>query len=109
MPEELKSKYLYTEDALGIQQSYGTIVQRGSYILASGKADITFRVPYLTTSAAPVSAISILITPRSATQFQYVQSIGLGSALPNGATPVSSFTVSGSGTELGYYCVMGYR
>lgn len=76
--------------------------------MASGKADITFAVPFLSLSAAPVSAITILVTPRAASN-HYVQSVGLGTALFNGATPISSFTVSGSGTETGYWCALGYR
>jgi len=71
-----------------------SVVQRGSYTMASGVVFVTFPQAYATTTQ-----LVVVVTPTTNPSVDhYLQGV-----------VVSGFTISGSGTETGNWMSMGYR
>lgn len=74
------------------QRVIPSIVQRGSHTLSGNVKFVTFPQSYRSTNDLVVLATSKTTNP------QFIDSIA-----------VSGFTVSGSGTDAGYWLAMGYK
>lgn len=108
MPDNIKNlegPSVYTVDVSATGGNQGSIMQRGSYTLASGVAFISLPYPYV--SSIATTNITFFATAGGVTH-HYIESVGKVATLGT-LSAVSGFTVSGSGSETGYWLALGYR
>ena len=107
--DELKEKFLYTEDTDALAAKLGTIVQRGTYALTANVQFIEFPVHYLSAADNNHLNLNIQLTSKT-TNPAFVESvIGVSALGTVNISAISGFTVSGSGTDTGYWLALGYK
>lgn len=104
--EDLIGPFIYTED-FSVSAQGGTIFERGLYTLSTGAKFVTLPRPLV--SAASASNVVFLLTSRGASH-HYVESVAVNSAMGSVLiSTVCGFTVSGSGSETGFWTAFGYK
>lgn len=94
---------VFTDDYATSAQNLGTLLQRGNYTLTTGKQFVTFARYY--TSANNVNNISLHLTPKTAPgSTPFIESLATAVT-----SKISGFTVSGSGSDTGYWFAVGYK
>lgn len=108
MPDNIKNlegPSVYTVDVSATAGNQGSIMQRGAYTLSTGVAFIT--LPYAYVSSTSTANIAFLATGAGASN-HYIESVGKVATLGT-LSAVSGFTISGSGSETGYWLALGYK
>lgn len=104
----MKGKFVFTEDVALSASQFGSVIQRGAYTLGSNTAQITFPRVYLSSDNFNTN-LSIQLTSQT-TNPAFVASVAKVSALgQTNVSSVSGFTISGSGSDTGYWFAIGYK
>lgn len=101
----LRGPSVFTSDVSATAGNLGSVLQRGAYTLGTGKVFVALPYPYI--SSTTTQNIAFFAGSAGASH-HYIESVGKVATLGT-LSSVSGFTVSGSGSEAGYWLTVGYK
>lgn len=105
--KDLTNGGIYAEDFYTSAQNQ-TFLQRGSFTLTGGLVFINFPRPYISATTT-LNPPTFIVTSQTANHV-FVESFPKNSAFgSNNISTICGMTISGSGTDSGFWLVLGYK